>query len=219
VGPPIANRRPSGANRRLRRAQEWARRVIESDHSLWMIFVASFLETIIVPIPIELVLVPYMLIRRDILWRIALSTTLGCLVASGVGYGIGYFLYESIGTNLIEALDIGFEFDRFRVLFDQHGFFAILAIGIMPIPFQAAMLVAGVAGYSIWLFILAATIARGIRYYGLAVLVWRFGDHAATLYRRHSMAILLALGALVLLLWGLGEMLAHFLPSRSTHGT
>jgi hypothetical protein len=43
-----------------------------------------------------------------------------------------------------------------------------LAIGVTPIPFQIAMVVARVAGYPISLFILAAGITGSIRYFGLA---------------------------------------------------
>jgi membrane protein YqaA with SNARE-associated domain len=197
----VSHRQTPKPDRREERIERWARRIIESNHSLWAIFLASFLETIIVPIPIELVLVPYMLARRDILWRIALVTTLGCLCAAALGYGIGYFLYESVGIMLIDLLGIEAEFEQFRALFDQHGFFAIVAIGVLPIPFQAAMLLAGVTAYPIPLFVLAATLARSVRYYGLAGLVWRFGDHAMFLYRRHSTSTWLVLGGVILLLW------------------
>ncbi len=57
-------------------------------------------------------------------------------------------------------------YQAFQGFFDQYGFAAILAIGILPIPFQVAMITAGLSGYPIALFALAALIARGLRYYG-----------------------------------------------------
>lgn len=64
----------------------------------------------------------------------------------------------------------------------------IIAVGVIPIPFQIAMLVAGAANYSVALFVLAAVIARGIRYYGLAILVHAVGDKAEACWRSNKMS-------------------------------
>ncbi len=168
------------------RPGDWARQLADSPLGLWAIGIASFFETIIVPIPIEVILIPYMLARRDLLWRIALVTTLGCLIGAVVGYGLGYFLYDTLGQQLVAAMGWEQDFQRFQTWFDNDGFWAVLAIGVVPIPFQVAMLAAGVAGYPILLFLLAATIARGIRYFGLALLVALVGDQAVSLWKRHK---------------------------------
>ena len=60
------------------------------------------------------------------------------------------------------------------------------------------MITAGLSGYPIALFVLAALIARGIRYFGLAWLVWKFGPRVETLWRRHALVTSLAAGVLVL---------------------
>lgn len=180
-----------------RHPERWAQGLAHSPSGLWLIGIASFLETIIVPIPIEVVLIPYMLARRDLLWSIALVTTLGCLLASAVGYGFGFFLYGSVGQKLIETMGWGQDFQTFQRWFDDSGFWAILAIGVVPIPFQVAMLAAGVSGYPILLFMLAATLARGIRYFGLALLVRLVGTQALALWNRHKLtAGLLLLGVI-----------------------
>ncbi|MEX0607780.1 MAG: hypothetical protein WD138_07080, partial [Halofilum sp. (in: g-proteobacteria)] len=67
------------------------------------LFGASFLETTIVPIPIEVVLIPFMAVNRDRVWWIATVALTGCLLGAFVGYGVGYFVFESIGRWLIET--------------------------------------------------------------------------------------------------------------------
>lgn len=179
--------------RRPSRVGRWLDRLNSSKRVMWVLFSASFAETIIVPIPIELVLVPFMVTNRHRLWRIAAMVTAGCLVASIIGYGIGYLFFDTVGRWALEAFGWEGAMDEFRRLFDAHGFVAIMAVGIIPIPFQVAMLAAGAAGYPIPFFVLAATIARGIRYFGLALLVRLLGDRAETAIRRHrktSMAVL-----------------------------
>lgn len=183
---------------RSRRAQRWFDRINDSRHMMWFLGVVSFLETIIVPIPIEVVLIPLMALNRDCIWRLAAATTLGCVVAALVGYGVGMALYQSVGVWFIESMGMQSGYESFQTFFDEHGFVAILALGIVPVPFQIAMITAGAAGYPIYLFVLAALIARGIRYYGLAWLILRFGKRAEDLWRRHAVIASLAAAAVLI---------------------
>lgn len=200
---------------RRERVKRWLDRLHRSRKALWLLFVASFLETIVVPIPIELVLIPFMLTNRHRLWRTATVVTAGCLAASVLGYGVGYWLFESVGRWAIESLGWQEGYEQFRALFAAHGFWAILAIGVVPIPFQTAMLAAGAAAYPVHMFVLAATIARGIRYFGLAALVRATGDRAIRLWRRHR---LLASVSLLALIAGF-FLLSHWLGAIVTGGS
>ncbi|WP_457944752.1 YqaA family protein [Vreelandella alkaliphila] len=150
------------------RTKQWFERINGSKNMLWLLGTLSFLETIILPIPIELVLIPLMAINQQRIWAMATATTLGCLIASIVGYTVGMVLYQSIGTWFIEFMGMEQSYQSFQTFFEQYGFAAILAIGILPIPFQVAMITAGLSGYPIMLFVLAALLARGLRYFGLA---------------------------------------------------
>lgn len=177
----------------------WFERINGSKNMLWLLGVLSFLETIILPIPIELILIPLMAANRQRIWLLATITTAGCLIASLVGYGVGMLLFQSIGNWFIEFMDMQESYQAFRTFFNQYGFAAILAIGILPIPFQVAMITAGLSGYPILLFVLAAFIARGLRYYGLAWLVYRFGHRVLVLWKRHALLTSLVGGVIVLL--------------------
>lgn len=178
------------------RSKRWFYRIRDSRHMLWLLGLLSFLETIILPIPIEVILIPLMAMNKARIWTLATVTTAGCLLAALAGYGIGMVLYESVGTWFIDLMGMQQSYQAFQAFFDHYGFVAILAIGILPIPFQIAMITAGLSGYPIYLFVLAALIARGLRYYGLAWLVYQFGDRAQNLWQRHALLTSLA-GALI----------------------
>lgn len=173
-----------GAKKRARRLLEKLRR---SRYGLWLLATMSFLETIIVPIPIELILIPYMAGAPDRIWRIATVTLAGCVAAALVGYGAGFLLYESVGRWFIETFAQQETYESYKAFFDEYGFLAVVTVGILPIPFQLAMITAGLASYSIWKFVLATLVARGLRYYGLAWLVSRFGDDAKALWDRNAL--------------------------------
>ena len=190
------------------KVQRWTERVNNSKYILWLLFALSFLETIVLPIPIEVVLIPLMAINRERIWTIATVTTAGCLVAALVGYGVGMALYQSAGTWFIEAMGYAHAYESFQAFFDKHGFIAILVVGILPIPFQVAMITAGLSAYSVYLFALAALIARGLRYYGLAWLVKHFGERAREIWQRHALMVSLIAGTLLLVVYFSSQYLA-----------
>ncbi len=183
-----------------RRAKKWFKRLSESRHMLWLLGTLSFLETIVIPVPIEVVLIPLMAANRHRIWTLAAVTTAGCLLASILGYGVGMVLYESLGTWFIETMGMEQAYESFQGFFDNYGFVAILAVGVLPIPFQVAMITAGLSGYPIYLFALAAVLARGVRYFGLAWLVRRYGERVEEMWRRHALLTSLVAGVLIVAL-------------------
>ena len=154
-----------------RRPADLALRLNASPWRMWYLGVASFLETTVVPVAIELVMLPFMLANRDRLWTIATVTLAGCLAGAGLGYLVGWLFFDTVGLWLIDSFGQRETFQAFENEFAENGFWAIVAIGITPIPFPIAMLAAGATEYSFPLYCLACALARGVRYYGLAILV------------------------------------------------
>lgn len=163
-------------------------------------FIASFMETILVPLAIEIVMVPFMLANRDRIWTIAHVTLAGCLAAAVLGYGVGWLAFETVGRWLIETFGYAGAYRGFQEDFHRHGFWAIVLIGISPLPFPLAMLAAGSAGYPFLFYLAACALARGIRYYGLAVLVLLFGPAVLRVLRNRRWMQGLTAGAAILAL-------------------
>lgn len=183
----------------LASASAWLSRLAESRHAFWLLFVASMLETLLIPIPIEVILIPWMLTHPRKKWRIASVALAGNLTAALIGFGLGNLVMDQWGGALIAAAGGQAAYENFQAHFDANGFQAILLIGIVPVPFQIAMLVAGASDYPLHLFLLASFLARGIRYFGLALLVTLTGGAAMRLWHRHARPV----GAALLLLFGM----------------
>jgi len=83
----------------------------------------------------------------------------------------------------------------------------VLTLGIAPIPFQVAMLAAGATQFSLPLFLLATVIARSVRYFGLALVVYYAGDKAEQLIKRHKLKAVIAITLGVVALWWLSNVL------------
>ena len=52
----------------------------------------------------------------------------------------------------------------------------ILLKGLTPIPYKLVTITSGFAGYNIWLFILCSIVARGGRFFFVAILLNRYGE-------------------------------------------
>ena len=185
------------------RVDRWSR-------SKWMLpgmTLASVLESTIVPIPLEAVLIPAMQKARRMLWWLASAAMLGCLIGASLGYLVGLGLMESVGRPFVEYLEQGDALASAEQAMRDNGFWFVMTISLAPVPFQIAMLAAGATGYSFLGFIAATLISRGVRYYGLALLVYLFGDRAERLFREHKVAATLILLAIVGLAWGVSRLI------------
>ena len=183
------------------------KKLIDSKHMLKGITLASFLESTIVPIPLEAVMVPLMRARRESLWKIAFMATLGCVIGAVFGYALGYYLFDMVGEWLINTFFSQDQFDNVKQQMQNQGFWFVMTLGIAPIPFQVAMLAAGATKFSLPLFLLATVIARAIRYFGLAIVVYYAGDKAEQLIKRYKMKAVVAITLAVIFLWWLSNAL------------
>lgn len=191
----------------MQRLKQKTRQLIDSKHMLTSITAASFLESTIVPIPLEAVLVPLMQARRDKLWLIALMATKGCVIGALFGYALGYYLFDAVGDWVINSFSSPAQFEQVTEQMQQQGFWFVITLGIVPIPFQIAMLAAGATKYSLLMFLIATTIARSIRYFGLALVVYFAGNQAERIIKKHKTKAMLGLTVLVLLIWWLTTLL------------
>lgn len=176
--------------------------IIHSKHMLKGIALASFLESTVVPIPLETIMVPLMQKRRDMIWMIALVVTLACLAGATLGYVVGYYLFEWLESLIMTYIATPEQFATFENKMREGGFWLIFSAGVTPVPLQLAMLSAGVTAYSFGLFIFATALGRVIRYFGLALLVHYFGNQTEKLIMQYKwQAGALSLCALALLVW------------------
>lgn len=173
-------------------ARAWLERLERSPHALTLLFLASMAETLVVPIPIELVLIPWMLWHPERKWAIAGVALAGNLAAASIGYGLGAFAMERWGPALLGWFGDPTVYEELVERFEEDGFMTVVSIAVVPIPFQLAMLASGAAGYPFLLFLLAALIGRGVRYFGLALLIAIAGEAAMRLWQRYSVPIGLA---------------------------
>lgn len=185
----------------LKSLRRYGEKLIYSKHMLWGIGLASFLEALIVPIPLETILIPLMQARRHQLFIISTVVLGACILAAAVGYAIGYFVFDAIGQQIISWVSTPEQFEQVQQKMQDQGFWFVFSVGIIPIPFQIAMLAAGVTKYSFALFLAATALSRGIRYYGLALLVYFAGNKAQEIFEKHKTTTSVVFLVIVVAVW------------------
>jgi membrane protein YqaA with SNARE-associated domain len=174
-------------------ARAWLDRLDRFSHALPLLFALSVAETLIIPIPIETILIPWMLSHPRRRWAIATLALAGNITAAAIGCWLGVLAMEQWGETLIALFGSAETYESLAEQIRSNESMSILAVGVTPTPLQMAMLAAGATGYSFWLFLFALTLSRSLRYYGLAVLVHFSGDAALGLWKRYSKQIGVAL--------------------------
>ena len=91
------------------------------------------------------------------------------------------------------------EVDAFKEYYAKWGALIILLKGLTPIPYKLVTITSGFAGYNIWLFILCSIVARGGRFFVVAVLLNRYGDLIRSELEKR-LGLWVAIGAVVLAL-------------------
>jgi membrane protein YqaA with SNARE-associated domain len=142
-------------------------------------------------------LIPMSLARPGRAWLYAAICTAASVLGGVLGYAIGALLYDSLGQWLINLYGLGDKVQAFRAGYAEYGAWIILLKGLTPIPYKLVTITSGFADFNIWLFVVLSVIARGGRFFFVAVLLNRYGDWIRVKIEEH-LGLWVSLGAGVL---------------------
>jgi len=82
---------------------------------------------------------------------------------------------EQDAAPILEALGKGDAAAEFNTRFNDLGFWPVLIAGLTPFPYKVITIMSGWSGMSLVTFIVTSIIARGLRFFLVAALLWKFG--------------------------------------------
>lgn len=160
----------------LKKLYDWTMRLADHPRALWALAFVSFIESSVFPIPPDIMMIPMILAAPHRAWLIALVAMLSSVAGGVLGYAIGSFAFEQIGQPILESLGKGDAMAEFNTRFNDFGFWAVLGAGITPFPYKVITIMSGWTGMPIATFIATSVLARGLRFFIVAGLLWKFGD-------------------------------------------
>jgi len=159
----------------LRRLYDWTLSLAAHPHAMWAMFIIAFIESSVFPIPPDVLLIAMVLAAPTKAWRIALVCSAGSLLGGYFGYAIGYFLYESIGEQIVALYGYEAQFENFRRLYAEWGFWIVSMAGFTPFPYKVITIASGTVQLDPVLFGIASAISRTARFFLVAAILWKFG--------------------------------------------
>ncbi len=144
----------------------------------------SAAESVVFPIPPDVMLAPMALGRPAAWWRYALVCTLASVAGGLLGYLLGAAALDAIWPWMQR---MGWEpaFLEVQALFQRHGFAFVFIAAFTPIPYKVFTIASGALGVALLPFTLGSLIGRGTRFFLVAGLVAWGGPRLESVLRRY----------------------------------
>ncbi|MCA8868977.1 MAG: DedA family protein [Rhodobacteraceae bacterium] len=159
----------------LRGIYNWTMSLAQSRHALWALAAVSFAESSFFPIPPDVLMIPMIIAAPRRAYLIATVCLVSSVLGGLLGYFIGAQLFDLVGKPLLELYNATDAADKFSAKFRDYGAWAVLIAGITPFPFKVITIMSGWTGLGLPVFVISSIIARGLRFFIVAALLWKFG--------------------------------------------
>lgn len=144
----------------------------------------SAAESVIFPVPPDVMLAPMTLAQPRRWWRFALICTVASILGGLLGYALGSYALEAIWP-FIDRMGWASTYFNVQALFQRYGFWIVFVAGFTPIPYKVFTIASGAAGIALIPFALASLIGRGARFFLVAGLVAWGGERLERTLRRY----------------------------------
>jgi membrane protein YqaA with SNARE-associated domain len=145
----------------------------------------SFSESMIFPIPPDVMLAPMSLAKPGKAWRYAFITTLASVLGGVAGYFLGLFAFDSLIAPLIETMGYQGKLANAVEWFDEYGVWIIFIAGFSPIPYKVFTITAGMLSMAFFPFVIASFVGRGGRFFLVAGLMYWGGARMESKLREY----------------------------------
>lgn len=201
----------------VKRLYNW---VLSWSESRWgwvaLLFIALF-EASWFPLPPDILLIALCLGATKKSFRFATICLIGSVVGAALGYGIGHFLWitpdgdpTALASLFYEYIFSQEQFDNVGALYDRFNFWIVFTAGFTPLPFKLFTVAGGMFDINFVMFIIASAVSRGMRFFLIAGLIWKFGAPIKSFIDKYfnllaSLFAVLLIGFTALAFWLFGS--------------
>ena len=172
--------------------------------SKYYLALVSFIESSFFPIPPDVMIIPMIISKKTDFIKIFFIATIFSVLGGILGYFLGAFFFE-VGIQIMNFY--GYE-DKLATLknslIKNEGFYAWLGIlflaGFTPLPYKVFTIASGLISFNFLIFILISLISRGLRFFIVSYLSYKFGDLFTVFMNKHGSKWFTILGVLIVLI-------------------
>ena len=195
----------------LRRLYDWTMSLSGRKSAEVWLAVIAFIESSVFLVPADVLFLPMALARPERAWRYAAVATIFSVLGGIAGWFLGYYAFETVARPVLEFYGKYEAFESLRTSVDYQTVLLLLVtsgFAHLP-PIKIVTILSGVAHVDIWLFIAAAIVTRGGRFFLLAWLLRSYGEPIRHFIEKRLGQIALAGAAVLILAYIAYRFLAH----------
>ena len=171
--------------------------------SKYYLAIVSFVESSFFPIPPDIMVVPMVISKKKDFFKIFFIATIFSVLGGILGYFIGAFFFE-IGMKIMNFYNYEDKLVNFKNdLINSEGFYAWLGIlflaGFTPLPYKVFTISSGLIGFNIVIFIIVSLISRGLRFFIVSYLSYKFGNLFTEFMDKHGSKWFTIIGLLIVI--------------------
>lgn len=151
---------------------QWARH----KYAVYYLGIMSFAESVIFPIPVDVMLAPMCLARLEKVWHYAFIATVTSVLGGIFGYFMGEFLFNVAIEPMLISMGKLENFQQVAAQVEQEGAWIVFVSAFAPIPYKLVTISAGIVPLSLPEFIIASITGRAGRFYLVAGLIKLGGE-------------------------------------------
>ena len=172
--------------------------------SKYYLALVSFIESSFFPIPPDIMIIPMVISKKNDFIKIFLISTIFSVLGGILGYFIGAFFFD-IGMQIMSFYSYEDKLINLKNdLIKNEGFYAWLGIlflaGFTPLPYKVFTIASGLIGFNIVIFVIVSLISRGLRFFIVSYLSYKFGDLFTQFMNDHGSKWFTVIGTLIVII-------------------
>ena len=151
----------------LKKQYDFIIRAAATKLAVKMLYAFAALESIIIPIPADPLLVATVLARPNRWRQLAFGCTMASVIGGVGGWALGAFFSPYLNDWLAvlpERLAAPSAFAAVETGFEEFGIFLVFLGAFSPLPYKVIAVSAGLGGFGILPFIMISLLGRGLRF-------------------------------------------------------
>ena len=166
----------------IKRLYDWVLTWGDSRWGALALFLLALAEASFFPIPPDVLLIALCVGATSRSFRFGAICLVGSILGAVIGYFIGFFLWQNAAGEYTALANLFFEhvfsvesFQSVGALYEKYNFWIVFTAGFTPLPYKLFTISGGLFHINFVMFLLASIVSRGLRFFLIAALIWKFG--------------------------------------------
>ncbi len=201
----------------VKRLYDWVLSWADSRWGWLALFIIALFEASWFPLPPDVLLIALCLGAPKKSFRFGTLCLVGSIVGATLGYCIGHFAWITASGEPTALAALFYEhvfsqesFDNVGNLYDRFNFWIVFTAGFTPLPFKLFTIAGGMFDINYVMFIIASIVSRGMRFFLISWLIWKFGAPIKTFIDKYfnllaTLFTVMLIGFTMLAFWLFGS--------------